>query len=232
MGHRMPSRCFQRLVADRKYVQQKLQDIHDRESKKILQQHPRHVYQDGERVWYQKQKKNSNKRKLDRLWQGPGEVLGRVGTNQYLVVTEKGEVVLDSMRIKPYIPPSPDEQAPLHYYTEQEFLVETDQYIVEDIRGHKTSGRGKNKEILWEVKYRGFPETEWQPASAFMNNVTDVWLKYKRKHNIDISIKDLRVLRAQHTCPCMLHDTLHQLYREERAVRRSLKHLERDSKPE
>ena len=72
--------------------------------------------------------------------------------------------------MKPYIPPSPDEQAPLHYYTEQVFLVETDQYIVEDIQGHKTSGRGKNEEILWEVKYRGFPEVEWQPGSAFMNN--------------------------------------------------------------
>ena len=183
-------------------------------------------------MWYHNNKKNSNKRKLDRLWQGPGEVLGRVGTNQYLVAKEKGEVVLDLMRIEPYIPPSPDKQAPLHYYTQQEFLVETDQYIVKDIRGHKTSGRGKNKEILWEVKYRGFPETQWQPASAFMNNVTDVWLKYNQKHNIDISIKDLRVLQAEETCPCMRHDTLHQLYREERAAWRSLKRLERDSRPE
>ena len=105
---------FQRLVADRKYVQQKLQDIHDRESRKLLQQHTRHVYQDGERVWYQNHKKNTNKRKLNRMWQGLGEVSGRVGTNQYLVDTEEGAVALDSMRIKPYIYPSPDEQAPLH----------------------------------------------------------------------------------------------------------------------
>ena len=96
---------FQRLVADGKYVQQTLQDIHDRESRKFWQQHPRHVYQDGERVWYQNHKKNSNKRKLDRLWQGPGEVLGRVRINQYLAAARKGEVVLDYMRIKPYIPP-------------------------------------------------------------------------------------------------------------------------------
>ena len=96
---------FQRLVANCKYVQQKLQDIHDRESTKILQQLPPHVYQEGERVWCQNHKKNSNKRKLDSLWQGPGEVLGRVGTNQYLVATEKGEVVLDSMRIKTYTLP-------------------------------------------------------------------------------------------------------------------------------
>ena len=40
------------------------------------------------------------------------------------------------------------------------------------------------------------------------------------------------MLRAQETCPCMLHDTLHQLYREEGAARRSLKRLERDSRPE
>ena len=104
-GSRDAIQFFQRLVADRKYVQQKLQDIHGRESRKFLQQHPRHAYQDGERVWYQNHNKNSNKRKLDRLWQGPGEVLGGVGTNQYLAATEKGEVVLDSMRIKPYICP-------------------------------------------------------------------------------------------------------------------------------
>ena len=162
-------------------------------------------------------------------------MLGRLGTNQYLVATEKGKMALDSMRIKSYIPSSTDEQAPLHYYKDQDqdqFLVETDQYIVEDIRGHKPSGRGKNKEILWEVKYRGFPATEWPPGSAFMNNVTDVWLEYNQKHTKDISIKDLRVLRAQETCSCMLPDTLRQLYREERAAWRSLKCLERDSRPE
>ena len=110
---------FRRLVEDRKYVQKKLQDIHDKASRRLLQQHPPHVYQDGERVWYQNHKKNSNKNKLHRLWKGPAEVLGRVPTNQYMLATDKGEMILDAMRIQPYIPSSPNEQTPLHYYTDQ-----------------------------------------------------------------------------------------------------------------
>ena len=222
---------FKRLVVDRRYVQQKLQGIHNRESQKLLRQHPPHVYQEGERVWYQNQKKNSNRKKLHRLWKGPVEILGRVGTNQYLLATEKGEMILDTMRIQPYMPSSLNEQAPLHYHTDQGFLVETDTYIVEHIRDHRKTGRGKNQRLEWEVKNRGYPDYELQPASSFMNNVNDVWLKYNKKHNVEVSIKDLRILQKQDSCLCRVQADYESLCRDQRREWKELERPEKMSRP-
>ena len=61
------------------------------------------------------------------------------------------------MRLKPYL--APEEGGPLlHYYTDQEFLVESDKYVIEDILLHQKVGRGPRKRRQWEVKYRGFPK--------------------------------------------------------------------------
>ena len=222
---------FKHLVDDRRYVQQKLQGIHDRESQKVLRQHPPHVYQDVERLWYQNHKKNSNKNNLHRLWKGTGEILGRIGTNQYLMATEKGEMILDTMRIQPYMPSSLNEQTPLHYHTDQKFLVETDTYIVKHIRDHRKTGGGKNQRLEWEVKYRGHPDHEWQPASSFMKHVTDVWLKYNKKHNVEVSIKDLRILQKQDSCLCWVQADYESLYRDQRRQRKELERLEKMSRP-
>ena len=50
-------------------------------------------------------------------------------------------------------------ELPLHYYTDSEFLVDSEKYIIEDIVGHTKVGRGKNRHIQWDVKYKGFPDT-------------------------------------------------------------------------
>ena len=63
---------------------------------------------------------------------------------------------------------------PLHHYTDQDFLVESDKYVIEDIVSHTTVGRRRRKHIEWEVKYRGYPETEFQPASTFMHDINDL----------------------------------------------------------
>ena len=221
---------FKRLVEDRKYVQKTFQDIHDKASRTFLQRRPPHVYQDGGPLWYQNHKTNSNKNRSHGLSKGPGEVLGSVGTNQYLVATDKGEMMLDAMRIQSYIPSSVNEQTPLHYYTDQEFLIETDTYILDHIRDHRRVGKGKNRRIEWEVKYRGFPDYEWQPASSFINNVTDVWLQVNNKHNIDVSVKDLRSLASQELCPCMAQSCYDSLCAEERREWKELKCLENVSR--
>ena len=140
-------------------------------------------------------------------------------------------MILDAMRIQPYIPSSLNEQTPLHYFTDQEFLIETDTYIVEQIRDHRRVGKGNNTGIEWEVKYRGYPSYEWQPALSFMNNVTDVWLPYNNKHNIDVSVKDLRILASQEFCPCMAQSCYDSVCVEERRKWKELKCLEKVSRP-
>ena len=68
-------------------------------------------------MWYQNHKKNSNKNKLHRLWKGQGEVLRRVGTNQYSVATAKGEMILGAMAYShTYLLPLMDKH---HYITIQ-----------------------------------------------------------------------------------------------------------------
>ena len=110
------------------------------------------------------------------------------------------------MRLKLYIPPHTEpgdgeHAAPLHYYTDQEFLVETDKYVVEKVLDHKpkrATSRGKKK---WLVKYKGYPDPEWQPASSFMHDINEDWLAYNAKHRIDVGIKDVRMIYTPKSNP-------------------------------
>ena len=187
---------FKKLVADRKMVQNELNRLHRRKAEQFLKAHPPHVYVFGERVWYRDYRSKKATDKLHRVWEGPGEILQRLGRNTYLVATERGELALNSMRLKPYLAPE-EGGPPLHYYTDQEFLVESDKYVIEDILSHQKVGRGPRKRIEWEVKYRGFPNTEFQPASAFMHDINDIWRAYNKKHGIDLQLSDIRCILAQ-----------------------------------
>ena len=187
---------FQQLVQDRRYVQDSLNKIHRRKAEEFRKAHPPHVYVFGEKVWYRDYKTKKGTDKLHRVWEGPGEVLQRLGSNTYLIATERGEMALDTMRLKPYVAPE-EGTPPLHYYTDQDFLVESDKYVIEDIVSHTTVGRGRRKHIEWEVKYRGYPETEFQPASAFMHDINDLWTQYNKKHKIDLQLSDIRQVLAR-----------------------------------
>ena len=187
---------FKKLVADRKMVQNELNRLHRRKAEQFLKAHPPHVYVFGERVWYRDYRSKKATDKLHCVWEGPGEILQRLGRNTYLVATERGELALDSMRLKPYLAPE-EGGPPLHYYTDQEFLVESDKYVIKDILSHQKVGRGPRKRIEWEVKYRGFPNTEFQPASAFMHDINDIWRAYNKKHGIDLQLSDIRCILAQ-----------------------------------
>ena len=105
-------------------------------------------------------------------------------------------MALDTMRLKPYMAPE-EGTPPPHYYTDQDFLVYSDKYVIEDIVSHTTVGRGRRKHIEWGVKYRGCPETEVQPASAFMHDMNDLWTQYNKKHKIDLHLSDIGQVLAR-----------------------------------
>ena len=194
-----------KLIEDRRYVQEQLQAQHDKLAKAYHKAHPTHVYEKGERVWYKGHQKDTNS-KLQRVWTGPGEILARQGRNQYTVATERGEVVLDSMRIKPYIPPHTEQgedtqTPPLHYYTDQDFLIETDTYVLEKVLHHKPKRATSKQPKQWLVKYKGYPEPEWQPASSFLHDINDDWLAYNAKHGISVDLRDVRMIHSPHPQP-------------------------------
>ena len=53
------------------------------------------------------------------------------------------------------------------------------------------------KHIEWEVKYRATPNTEFQPASAFTQDINDIWRAYNKKHGIDLQLSDISCILAQ-----------------------------------
>ena len=199
---------FKRLAQERLHVRDALTKNHKKLCAQFESEHPLHVYQAGERVSYRRHKKQDNS-KLNRVWEGPGEILERRGRSQYRFATSRGEVILDGMRLKLYLPPHDlnGKESLLHYYTDSHFLVDSEQYIIEDIVGHTKVGRGKNRHIQWEVKYKGFPDTECQPASAFKHDINGTWTKYNAKHKINLRLEDIRFIASRPHSP---HDSAHR----------------------
>ena len=198
---------FKRLVQDRLHVRDALTKIHKKLCTQFESKHPLHVYQAGERVWYRRHKKQDNS-KLIRVWEGPGEILERRGRSQYRVAMSRGEVILDGMRLKPYLPPHDlnGNEPPLHYHTDSGFLVDSEKYIIEDTVGHTKVERERNRHIQWEVKYKGFPDTEFQPASVFMHDINETWTKNNAKHQIDLRLADIGFISSR---PHTLQDCAH-----------------------
>ena len=168
---------FKQLIADQTFVQEKLQAQYDKLAKQFLKKHPTHVYKPGDKVWSKGHTKDGNS-KLHRVWTSPGEILARIGKNQYTVATDKGEINLNTMRLKllmsPHTEPADGEHAaPLHYYTNQEFLVETDKYVVEKVSDHKPKRATSREQRKGLVKYKGYPDPESQPASSFMHDIDE-----------------------------------------------------------
>ena len=93
-----------------------------------------------------------------------------------------------SRRLKPYVPYKDDKKVPLHFYTDREGLIETDNYVVGRVLEYRVV-RGRRQ---WRVKFRWFPEPEWHYAGSFMQNINDIWARCNRRKRIDVSLSDLR----------------------------------------
>ena len=122
-------------------------------------------------------------------------ILARVGVGRYRLATEKGEKVLHPRDLKPCLDPlSLPGKPPLHYYTDVDGVIEDNAtYEVKKILNHRKRKLKGGKEILeWRVKYKGHEQPEWQPASAFMHDITDQWVQYNKDKNIKITLQDNR----------------------------------------
>ena len=121
-------------------------------------------------------------------------VLQRVGSGRYKIHTKKGENVFHTMDLKPCLESLDNGRNSVHWYTDVTGVVETPSYQVEKILKHRswTDRKTKKKNLEWYVKYRGYDEPEWQPASAFMHDVSDQWAEYNKSEGIDIGLTDIR----------------------------------------
>ena len=186
---------FERLISERKLVQKRLTDIHRKAMEEYRRLHPITVYRPGEKVLIRVDKEHQDKHleKLERLWKGPAEVLKRVGTGRYLVSTDRAEEVIPTIRMKPFLERLRGTKVPLHYYTEREEMVDSEKYILEKVLKHRVR-KGKHE---WLVKYRGYPEPEWQPVTSFLHDINSYWLAFNARKGVDIKLSDVRVVEGE-----------------------------------
>ena len=177
------------MLDERAEVRKPLDDLHAKEFAKFLAKRPQQSFKPVDRVGVRNRIVEPPLHdKLERIWQNPCEVLGRISPGTYRVNIRGREEVFTSRRLKPYVPYKDDKKVPLHYYTEWEGFIETDDYVVERVLEYRVV-RGKRE---WRVKFRGFPEPEWHYAGSFMVNINDTWARYNRRKGIDVSLSDLR----------------------------------------
>ena len=100
-------------------------------------------------------------------------MLRRISAGTYRINIRGREEIFTYRRLKPYVPYQDDKEVPLHYYTDREGLIETDNYVVERVLEDGVV-RGKRQ---WRVKFQGFPEPQWHYAGSFMQNINDSLLR-------------------------------------------------------
>ena len=186
---------FERLISEREQVQKRLTDIHRKAMEEYRHLHPIPVYRPDEEVLIRVDKEHHYKYldKLERLWKVPGKVLKRVGTGRYLVSTDQGEEIIPTIRMKPFLERLNGTTVPLHYSTEREEMVDSEKYIREKGLKHRER-KGKHE---WLVKYRGYPEPEWQPVTSFLHDINSDWLAFIARKGADIKLSDVRVVEGE-----------------------------------
>ena len=179
---------FDKLDKLRREVQQRVTQIHQQHSERYLRKHKNIVYEPGDRVWVRNLPHEGNK--LDPLWTGPCEVLGRVGnTGRYQIAMTTSVQDVHSERLKMYLPMVHGERVRLHYYKPQHDVPEDDSMVVEAIIGHRVRG-GKHQ---WRVRWKGYDESfdSWEPAASFVGYLQQDWLQYNREHHLNIPVGHL-----------------------------------------
>lgn len=180
---------FDRLSQERKRVQEELTKLHAKAQRDHLAKHPPLKLDVGDSVWVLELSKDTTK--LDRLWQGPCEVLTVVSPARFEVSTPQGVQVLPANRLKLYIPPPKGKAVPFHHFSRERPPPTEEGWIVEEIQGVRWTGQGQRRRREWLVKWKGHDQPEWEPASSFLHHINTEWHKFNKKHKIVISVDDV-----------------------------------------
>ena len=140
-----------------------------------------------------KEHKDKHLDKLERLWKDPAEVLNALGTGRYFVSTDRGEEIIPTLSMKPFLERLNGTKVPLHYYTEREGMVDSEKYILEKVLRHRERS-GKHG---WFIKSRGYRESEWQPVTSFSNDINSDWLAFNASKGVSIKLSDVRVVEGE-----------------------------------
>ena len=73
---------------------------------------------------------------------------------------------------------------PLFFYSDHEDKPGDDTWVVESVLKHEVRSRKGKKKIFWYVKWKSHDHCTWEPASQFVHNINDIWVKYNKRHNV------------------------------------------------
>ena len=107
---------FGRMLDECAEVRKRLEDLNAKEFAKLLAEHPEQSFKPGDRVWVRNRIVEPPVHgKLERVRQGPCEVLRHISTSTYHVNIRGREEIFTSPRLKPYVPYKDDKKVPLRY---------------------------------------------------------------------------------------------------------------------
>ena len=173
---------LEKLEDSRKYIQDRLMKIHEKERARYISEHCLQKYEPGDKVWLKTLSKDKNK--LDPLWMGPCEILKHVHGGRYTVQTPFGDEDHHMDSFKPYKTDLKGKSIPFLYY-KPPTVPEDDNWIVEKILKH----RQKDGRLQWLVKWKGHKQQTWEYAEQFVGHTQSDWKEYNQKHNIAVTFE-------------------------------------------
>ena len=159
-------------------------DLHERYVMKLKEFN----YETGDKVWVRNLPHEGDK--LDPLYTGPCEIVGRIGaTGRYTVSMPHGHVDVHQERLKIYLPKIDGLSIPLIYFQPKRDIPQNDDFVVEQIVDHRL----RYGQYQWLVKWRGYDSSEntWEPASSFLGAIQQDWFDYNRRHGIPMGLDNL-----------------------------------------
>ena len=185
---------FDEIADMRKKVQKVLSAKHDQVRKIYQKSHSEIKFSPGDKVWVKVRPEDAKisggkkNLKLQPLWMGPCEISDYLGSGRYRVRTPNGEEDLHMDCFKINRPNIDGTATPFLYFRpDNSAVVSSDSYVVEKIVGHKINR--KTGEIKWQVIWKGYPGLYLEPASSFVSEIQEDWLKYNRDKGLDKILK-------------------------------------------
>ena len=180
---------FERVSQEHTLVRKRLHKLHTAARKKFEAQHPKLSLSVGDAVWVRNLPGES---KLERLWQGPCEVLQVVSGTRFKIDTPDGVQVLPATRLKYYVAPQ-GKREPFHFYRKRHnprAHVE-EEWVLDKVLKVQWFGKGRKRHRKWQVLWKGHDKPTWEPASSFFHHVAQPWRDFNAAKGLDLRISEI-----------------------------------------
>ena len=180
---------FKQVSQEHTLGQKRLHKLHKAVRKKFEAQHPNMSLFMGDAVWLRNLPGES---KLERLWQGPCEVLQAVSSMRFKIDSPDGVQVLPATRLKYYVAPK-GKWEPFHFYRKRHNprAHVKEESVLDKVLKVQWFGKGRKRHQKWHVLWKGHDKPPWEPASLFFHHLCQPWRDCNAAKGLDLRISDI-----------------------------------------